>query len=169
MGVTRKNVQPGLKMEGESLAHAILEMKSLQSQPKDAGPLYATFSANLMHTSPMAHDLCPYFRWTGTKGELVIPGNGLNPNGGGGLILYDDTHPDGIPLIATDERQGGFFLGFKGVWKMMMGILKRNDRNAAIQTVSEAFKDVATALAIYESSTSRQWATVDQSITHTSS
>lgn len=99
MAVTRTNVQPGLKQEGESLAHAILEFKSKQTQPNDSGPLYGTFSANNMHTAPMAHNMCPFFRWTGTDGELVIPGDGLNPNGGGGLVLYDNENPQGSTLI----------------------------------------------------------------------
>ena len=162
MAVTRKNVQPGLNLEGESLAHAILEFNSKQTQPNDSGPLYGTFSANNMHTAPMAHNMCPFFRWTGTDGELIIPGNGLNPNGGGGLVLYDNDNPEGLTLIDGTKRTGGFFLGFKGVWEHIIGIIQRNDREAAVATVVEAAKDVATALAIYNSSQSRQWTEVKQ-------
>ena len=175
VGVCRRNVQPGLRMEGETMAHALLKMRadpsggegdgygdgsgggeSYRVQPPDSGPLVATFSANLMHTSPMAHDMCPYFRFTGTKGELVVHGDGLNPKGGGGLRLYDQENPDGIDLIPRD-RQGGFFLGFRGVWSVIAPMLRSNDRDGPRRTVLEAAKDVAVAMALYQSSAKGSW------------
>ena len=163
VGVTRKNVQPGLNMEGETVAHALLKMKpslenSLQ-QPIDAGPLVATYSCMMLHTAPMAHDMCPFFRITGTEGELVVSGTGLDPNGGGGLRLYNAENLDGTNMFAAD-RQGGFYLGFRGLWKEISRILREDDRVAAANSVDNAAKDVAVALALYESSRSGQWESV---------
>eukprot|EP00978_Attheya_sp_CCMP212_P030811 scaffold114580_cov45-Attheya_sp.AAC.3 len=187
VGVTRRHIQPGLQLEGESLAHALLKIKSpppssssslnetdtedeplfdYRRQPEGSGALVVTFSANMMHTAPMAHDSCPYFRLTGTKGELVVAGTGLNPNGGGGLKLYnqDETNEndgaagvDGIDLLSVEDRQGGFFVGFQGIWRVAGDILRRNDQDAAVKTVRDAAADVAVALALYKSSESHQW------------
>jgi predicted dehydrogenase len=186
VGVTRRHIQPGLQLEGESLAHALLKIKappsssSLSSssslnetetddeplfdyrrQPEGSGALVVTFSANMMHTAPMAHDSCPYFRLTGTKGELVVAGTGLNPNGGGGLKLYHENDNDGavegIDLLSVEDRQGGFFVGFQGIWRVAGNILRRNDHAAAVKTVRDAAADVAVALALYKSSESHQW------------
>ena len=178
VGVTRRNVQPEMEMEGETLAHAIFQMKapSLSSgaaaaaaaidgngdkfkysiQPPDSGPLFATFSCNALHSAPMANDSCPYFRITGTLGELVISGTGLNPNGGGGLKLYNEENINGKDMFPAD-RQGGFYLGFRGLWKEIGRILNEDDWAAAEKTVEDAGKDVAVALAIYESARSGQW------------
>jgi len=162
IGVTRRNLEPGLCLEGETLAHALLKMKqtddvdSYLKQPDGSGPLICTFSATMMHTSVMAHDSCPYFRLTGTQGELVIYGTGLNPNGGGGIRLYNDEFPNGRDLFPAD-RQGGFFLGFQGMWKSIVDILQRGDRAAAVRTVSDAAADVEVVLALYASSDSGQW------------
>lgn len=165
VGVSRRNLERGLRLEGESLAHALLKMKPSSSdgggepyleQPDGSGPLICTFSANMMHTSVMAHHSCPYFRLTGTSGELVVAGTGLNPNGGGGLRIYNEEHPDGRDLFPID-RQGGFFLGFRGLWGSILDILQRDDRDAALRTVRDAAADVAVALALYKSSDSGQW------------
>ena len=170
VGVCR-NAEAGLGMEGETLAHALLKMSpgaggeasssSHQTQPKDSGRLVATFSANMMHTAPMAHDECPYFRLTGTKGEMIIYGTGLNPNGGGGLKLYNEENTKGIDLFPRD-RQGGFFLGFRGVWEVVAGILTDGDRTRARDTVRNAAADVAVALTLYKSSKSGQWEDCEQ-------
>ena len=174
VGVTRKNLQPGLQMEGETLAHALLKLKPPPPQSEDdatedeekfrfvrqpentGGPLVATFSCNMLHTAPMAHDMCPFFRITGTKGELVVAGTGLDPVGGGGLRLYNEDHIFGKDMFPKD-RQGAFYLGFRGLWNEISRILRENDRAAAAKTVDEAAKDVAVALALYESSRTGQW------------
>lgn len=162
VGVSRRNLEQGLCLEGETLAHALLKMKqgdnddSYLQQPEGSGPLIGTFSANMMHTSVMAHDSCPYFRLTGTLGELVIAGTGLNPNGGGGLRIYNEESPNGKDLFSLN-RQGGFFLGFQGLWKAIWDILQRQDREAALRTVRDAAADVAVALALYKSSDTGQW------------
>ena len=172
VGVCR-NAEAGLGMEGETLAHALLKMSpkssddesscssSHQSQPKNSGQLVATFSANMMHTAPMAHDECPYFRLTGTKGEMIIYGTGLNPNGGGGLKLYNEENIGGVDLFPRDRR-GGFFLGFQGVWEVVAGILAEGDRTRARDTVRNAAADVAVALTLYKSSESRKWEQCEQ-------
>ena len=165
VGVCR-NAEAGLGMEGETLAHALLKMSesvssSYQTQPANSGQLVATFSANMMHTAPMAHGECPYFRLTGTKGEMIIYGTGLNPDGGGGLKLYNEEHVGGIDLFPRD-RQGGFFLGFRGVWEVVAGILADEDRGKASDTVRNAAADVGVALALYKSSESGKWEDCEQ-------
>mmetsp|Transcript_33768 Transcript_33768/g.99484 ORF Transcript_33768/g.99484 Transcript_33768/m.99484 type:complete len:410 (-) Transcript_33768:32-1261(-) len=171
VGVCR-NAEAGLGMEGETVAHALLKMSgstsssdesssSYRTQPANSGQLVATFSANMMHTAPMAHDECPYFRLTGTKGELIIYGNGLNPNGGGGLKLYNEENVGGIDLFPRD-RQGGFFLGFRGVWEIVAGILAEEDRSTARETVRSAAADVGVALTLYKSSESGKWEDCEQ-------
>ena len=174
VGVTQ-NCEAGLGLEGETLAHAIFKIKhkyEYEYEYDDANDnnnnnkknkhkdLLATFSANMMHTAPMCHDAAPYFRLTGTKGELVIAGTGLNPNGGGGLRLYDNEHPNGYDLFPKD-RQGGFFLGFQGLWNTVVKILRENDNEAAQKTVRDAAADVALALAIYKSSETGNWETCE--------
>lgn len=153
VGVT-SNAEPALKMEGETLAHALLKMAG-------HGGMVATFSANMMHQAPMAHDVCPYFRLTGTKGELVIYGTGLNMDGGGGLRLYDGDSPEGVDLFPRDRR-GGFFLGFRGIWRAVSEILATDDRPRARETVRSAAADVGVALALYRSSESGQWEKCEQ-------
>mmetsp|Transcript_30593 Transcript_30593/g.57300 ORF Transcript_30593/g.57300 Transcript_30593/m.57300 type:complete len:378 (-) Transcript_30593:50-1183(-) len=146
-----QNAEPGIGLEGETLAHAILKIKR-----EGPNPLLATYSANNVHTAPMAHDTCPYIRLTGTKGELVVAGTGLFPDGGGGLRMYNDEYPMGKDLFPKD-RQGGFFLGFQGLWATVTDILNTQDRCAAEKTVLDAAKDVAVALAIYKSAKSGRW------------
>ena len=172
VGVCR-NAEAGLGMEGETLAHALLKMSprsrdgdsssslSYQTQPKNSGQLVATFSANMMHTAPMAHDECPYFRLTGTKGEMIIYGTGLNPNGGGGLKLYNEENIGGVDLFPRD-RQGGFFLGFQGVWEVVASKLTDGDQTRARDTVRNAAADVAVALTLYKSSKSGTWEQCEQ-------
>lgn len=171
VAVTRTGLQPQLKMEGETLAHAIFriasplpsddastsELDSL-TQPPGSGPLMATFSCNMLATAPMAHDACPYFRITGTRGEVIIHGDGLLKErpGAGGLRLYNDAHPEGKEMF-DPARQGGFFLGFAGLWRRILRVVVQNDQSAAYETVAQAADDVRVALAMYKSSKSRQW------------
>jgi predicted dehydrogenase len=172
--VTRYGLAPELGMEGETLAHAMFQIQappvsapsnhassslaSPFSQPEGSGCLTATFSCNMLATAPMAHDMCPYFRITGTKGELVIGGDGLAKDkpGAGGLRLYDETHPSGTDLLPKD-RVGGFFLGFAGLWSEVYRICIEQDYEKAHETVVRAADDVRTVLAMYRSAESGRW------------
>ena len=116
--------------------------------------LVSTFSANVLATAPMAHADCPYFRVTGTDGEIVIKGTGLHA--GGGARLYNSAHPEGVELLPAD-RQRAFFLGFRGLWDRIAEIITTDDRVGALQTVKMAAADVAVALAIYDSSRTGRW------------
>ena len=159
VGVVRRDLAPQLKMEGESLGHALLEIapKPL-SQPDGAGPLIATYSCNMLATAPMAHDTCPYFRVTGDKGEIVIHGDGLfkDKPGAGGLRLYNEKHPVGQELFPPD-RKGGFFLGFRGLRNRIHDICIKGDAVAAHETVIKAANDVRVVLALYKSSNTGMW------------
>lgn len=159
MGVVRNNLAPELAMEGESLGHALFEMAPEPlTQPEGSGPLIATYSCNMLATAPMAHDACPYFRITGNKGEIIIHGDGLfkaNP-GAGGLRLYNNEHPLGKEMFPMD-RQGGFFLGFSGLWQHVARIISENDTIAAHETVVRAADDVRVVMALYKSSKTGQW------------
>ena len=171
VAVTRANLQPQLQMQGETLAHALFQIEAPRAvtsdnddntnplvQPPNSGPLIATFSCNMLATAPMAHDACPYFRITGTDGEIIIHGNGLlkDQPGAGGLRLYNEQHPNGSEMFASD-RQGGFFLGFAGLWAEIHRIYQDQDRVAAHETVVRAADDVRVALAMYKSALSKQW------------
>jgi UDP-N-acetyl-2-amino-2-deoxyglucuronate dehydrogenase len=165
VGIVRPNLAPALQMEGEVLGHALLEMEQGSDekvdflyQPANAGPLVATYSCNMLATAPMAHDVCPYFRFTGTGGELVVSGTGLQKDipGAGGLRLYNEEHPSGVELLPTDQR-GGFFLGFIGLWKEIIRIFLEKDRASAHESVVRAADDVKVVLALYKSAKSGQW------------
>ena len=159
VGVVRTHLAPELQMEGESLGHALFEIEPEPlTQPEGSGPLVATYSCNMLVTAPMAHDTCPYFRITGTKGEIVIHGDGLfkEKPGAGGLRLYDEDNPTGKELFAAD-RKGGFFLGFTRLWQHISKIVAEKDGDAAHQTVVRASDDVRVVLALYKSSKTRSW------------
>ncbi|GKY90603.1 hypothetical protein MPSEU_000033900 [Mayamaea pseudoterrestris] len=166
VAVTRSGLQPQLKMEGETLAHAMFKIDAPcinandnpLKQPNGSGPLVATYSCNMLATAPMAHDVCPFFRITGTQGEFIIHGDGLLKEipGAGGLRLYNAKHPNGTELFSND-RQGGFFLGFAGLWCEIHRIFAKQDRKAAHETVVRAADDVRVALAMYKSAQTRQW------------
>lgn len=168
IGIVRRNLQPELQMEGESLGHALFEIdttttavhgvKRSQTQPQGSGPLVATYSCNMLATAPMAHDTCPYFRITGTKGEIVIHGDGLfkEKPGAGGLRLYTREYPNGKECFSED-RVGGFFLGFAGLWRHIHDIVSKSNANAAHETVVRASDDVRVVLALYKSSETGQW------------
>ena len=172
IGIVRKDLAPELQMEGEVLGHALFKMSPPTPcspartlihpliPPPGTGPLIATYSCNMLATAPMAHDACPYFRITGTKGELIIHGTGLAKHvpGAGGLRLYDEDHPTGIELFDS-ERKGGFFLGFAGLWEKIHQICNQRDYQSAHETVVRASDDVKVALALYKSSESGRWET----------
>jgi UDP-N-acetyl-2-amino-2-deoxyglucuronate dehydrogenase len=160
VAIVRRNLEPRLQMEGESVAHALFQVESDASyvEPEGAGPLVATYSCNMLATAPMAHDTCPYFRITGTKGELVIHGNGLfrQEAGAGGLRLYNEEHPKGKELFPAD-RKGGFFLGFAGLWSEIYSICTTRHYEGAHQSVVRAAEDVRVVLAMYRSAEKGSW------------
>ena len=159
IGVIRYHLAPELKMEGESVGHALFKIAPEPlTQPSGSGPLIATYSCNMLSTAPMAHDACPYFRITGTKGELVIHGDGLfkEKPGAGGLRIYDEENPRGKELFPAD-REGGFFLGFAGLWQKIYEICSENDETAAHESVVRAADDVRVVLALYKSSQTGAW------------
>jgi UDP-N-acetyl-2-amino-2-deoxyglucuronate dehydrogenase len=160
VAVVRRNLEPRLQMEGESVGHALFQMEPDASyvEPDGAGPLVATYSCNMLASAPMAHSTCPYFRITGTKGELVIHGNGLfrQEPGAGGLRLYNDEHPKGKELFPAD-RKGGFFLGFAGLWAEIYRIATTRDYEGAHQSVVRAAEDVRVVLAMYRSAENSAW------------
>lgn len=162
VGIIRPHLVPQLEMEGEALGHALLEIDTLNrpylQQPDGSGPLTATYSCNMLATAPMAHDSCPYIRITGNGGELIIHGTGLAKAkpGAGGLRLYNPTHPAGAEQFPND-RIGGFFLGFTGLWAEIFRIMDHQDSNAAHGSVVQAAADVRVVLALYRSARTRQW------------
>lgn len=165
VAVTRYGLAPELGMEGESLGHAIFKIQPPPqtkdgplTQPAGSGCLTATYSCNMLSTAPMAHDMCPYFRVTGTNGELVIGGDGLAKEkpGAGGLRLYDESNPSGTDMLPKD-REGGFFLGFAGLWSEVYRICSERDDGKAHETVVRASDDVRTVLAMYKSAKSGNW------------
>jgi predicted dehydrogenase len=169
VGVTRHNLAPELAMEGECLGHALFKMAPATStdendlakepwrQPPGSGPLVATYSCNMLATAPMAHDMCPYFRVTGNKGELIIHGDGLlRTPGAGGLRWYNEENPTGTEMFPLD-RKGGFFLGFAGLWQEIHRICQQGDYDGAHQSVVRASDDVRVVLALYKSAKTGRW------------
>lgn len=153
-----------LDMEGETVGHALfaIERPRMPAPPDDdeppLPPLIGTYSCCLLATAPMAHDTCPYFRITGTGGEIVIYGSGLQPDtpGAGGLRLYNAAWPTGREMF-DPHRRGGFFLGFAALWREIHRIVGDSDGAAAHETVVRAADDVRVVLALYKSSASQQW------------
>lgn len=179
IGVTQSSMvlQPELRMEGESLAHAIFDIHivpmdtpsdvtAVQQDPQQANShkpkshsILATYSANMVSRGVMAYDTCPYFRITGSSGEIVIFGSGLQHNtpGAGGLKLYNSTTSDTGKNMLDPNRIGGFFLGFQGLWTEILRIIEEHDYKAAHTSVVKASNDVKVALALYRSNVSGTW------------
>jgi predicted dehydrogenase len=154
------SVQQALAMEGESLAHALFELEPPPASDTAAvTPLIATYSCCLLaNPAPMAHDACPYLRITGTAGELVLAGTGLQKDvpGAGGLRLANADHPQGRNVFSDDEPSH-FFLAFRGLWQEIYRIRREKDHAAAQETVRKAADDVRVVLALYQSSKTRCW------------
>jgi predicted dehydrogenase len=155
------SVQQALAMEGESLAHALFELEPPASSAftPAVSPLIATYSCCMLaNPAPMAHDACPYLRITGTEGELVLAGTGLQKEvpSAGGLRLYNAAHPQGRNIFADDEASH-FFMAFRGLWQEIHRIRREMDHAAAHETVRRAADDVRVVLALYKSSQTRCW------------
>mmetsp|Transcript_6335 Transcript_6335/g.9756 ORF Transcript_6335/g.9756 Transcript_6335/m.9756 type:complete len:399 (+) Transcript_6335:84-1280(+) len=162
-GVIRPNLAPQLEMEGEALGHALLEIDTTSDssspyrQPDRSGPLIATYSCHMLATAPMAHDACPYFRFTGTEGELIILGTGLQNTtpGAGDLKWYHDSCPQGQSML--EQTVGGFFLGFQGLWQEIYRTIESGNGEAAHESVVRAADDVKVVLGLYQSHETRTW------------
>jgi predicted dehydrogenase len=158
MGVTCPvpAVQQALALQGECLAHALFE---LEPRSENALPLVATYSCCMLaNPAPMAHDVCPYLRITGTQGELVVAGTGLQKGvpGAGGLRLYNAEHPQGHNVF-SEQEPSHFFGAFTSLWQEIHRIRREGDRVAAHETVRRAADDVRVVLALYKSAQSRRW------------
>ncbi|GKY90632.1 hypothetical protein MPSEU_000036700 [Mayamaea pseudoterrestris] len=153
-GVTRTGLTPDLEMEGETLSHALLkfapaETEGYLTQPSGSGCLVGTFSCNMLATAPMAHDSCPYFRITGTDGEIVIHGDG-------GLRVYNEENPHGKVIIGQPHKDW-FYRGFVHLWSNINRLCLEGRHDIAHENVLYEADDVRVALAIYESAKSGKW------------
>ena len=153
-GVTREGLQPELEMQGETLAHALFKFAPAETegnltQPTGSGRIVGTFSCNMLATAPMAHDSCPYFRITGTKGEIIIHGDG-------GLRLYNEENPKGRQIIAQPHKDW-FLQGFIHLWDNIYRLCLEGRHDVAHQNVLYEADDVRVALALYESAKSGKW------------
>ena len=191
------SIQTALGMEGETLGHALFELTCGDDdddddddhRPSDTAPLpppiIATYSACMLPSpAVMAYDACPYVRITGTTGEIIISGTGLQkhvPNAGG-VRLYNPQYPNGKEMLLTTNQNNDnneemdtdenpnpssssssssprtdFFMAFYGLWNDIHRIRIEGDGMAAYETVDRAIDDVATVLALYKSAQTRQW------------
>ena len=91
----------------------------------------------------------------------MIHGDGLfrEEPGAGGLRLYNEENPKGVELFPED-RKGGFFLGFAGLWQEIYRIGSSRDYAAAHESVVRASDDVRVVLAMYKSAANAGWETV---------
>ena len=190
------SIQTALGMEGETLGHALFELTCGDDdddddddhRPSDTAPLpppiIATYSACMLPSpAVMAYDACPYVRITGTTGEIIISGTGLQkhvPNAGG-VRLYNPQYPNGKEMLLTTNHNNDnneemdtdenskpssslprtdFFMAFYGLWNDIHRIRIEGDGMAAYETVDRAIDDVATVLALYKSAQTRQWESV---------
>jgi predicted dehydrogenase len=187
------SIQAALGMEGETLGHALLELtcksdkvandgeitteaaatttttaaaaaKEVSSTTQLPPPIIATYSACMLpNPAVMAYDRCPYLRITGTTGELIIAGTGLQKHvsNAGGLRLYNPQYPHGKEMLldetSTSPQRTDFFMAFHGLWDEIRRIRTEQDEMAAYETVIRAMDDVRTVLAIYRSAQTQQW------------
>jgi predicted dehydrogenase len=184
------DVQQALAMEGETLGHALLEVEHVyddhtatnddtndgttaQQPPHPTKPpsttLIATYSCCLLaNPAPMAHDACPYLRITGTAGELIVTGTGLQKTvpRAGTLRLYNAQYPHGHDVLVEDHdnqhnnnsmHDTHFFHAFGGLWSEFYRIIRQQDTVAAHETVVRAADDVRVVLALYASATTGRW------------
>jgi predicted dehydrogenase len=187
------SIQQKLGMEGETLGHAMFELQQQRKQQPDdfttnenedtltVTPLIATYSACMLpNPIPMAYDQCPYIRITGTDGEIIIAGTGLQKNvyNAGGVRLYNVQYPNGKEMLVfkdddkdmnqniqdrADEQQQqrtDFFMAFDGLWDEIYRIRSDNDTDAAHESVIRAIDDVQVVFAIYKSAQTKQWESI---------
>ena len=126
-------------MQGESLAHALLRFRS---------GVVASFQA-ITHDAPLWAG--PWWRLTGTAGEIVIHG-GFD----GGMTLVDRQHPRGRPIAG----EHGYAVSFAPELADFEAVVLDGKQPAAPPEAS--LGELRTALAIYRSAESGRWEKVWQ-------
>lgn len=135
IGITGRPIE---KMDGESLAQALLRFES---------GVVASF---LALTSPANLSDMPWFRVMGTKGELLIR-SGFEA---GGVDLYDDNNPEGKALSGDH----GYFHSFKPELEDFAALVL--DGKLPVAPPEKALGEMRTALALYRSAQSGVWESV---------
>lgn len=133
--------RPLAVMEGESLAHALLRFKS---------GIVAEYSAMVLpHTAHPAHNVAPWFRLTGTHGEILIGGEFE-----GGVTLFDAESPQGRVVLAPGH---GSPCGFLDAFVPQMDeFCQAVAGSAELSAAPEyALGELRVALAIYQSARER--------------
>ena len=125
---------PSKRMEGESLARALLRFRSGKVAGFDA----------LEMDSPLGPD--DWFHVVGTKGEMVI-GGGFD----GALTLYDEAHREGMKI----ENTTGYFNSFGPELEDFASAVL--DGTPPVAGPEQSLGELRTALAIYRSAKTRQW------------
>ncbi|MBM3276839.1 MAG: Gfo/Idh/MocA family oxidoreductase [Candidatus Handelsmanbacteria bacterium] len=125
---------PLAQMEGESLVRAIFRFQS---------GAVAGFDA-MMVATPMGPE--PWWRITGTKGELVLDGAF-----GGGIRLYDREHRQGRTLMEPQGYAKSFGPELEDFARAVL------DGKPLAAGPESALGELRAALAIYRSASSRQW------------
>jgi len=126
-------------LEGESMAHAILEFASGK---------HASFQATVLGSGSAMSTKEPCFRVIGTKGEVVIVGG----FGAGGYIVTAGGKEE--PLLPPDAP-GGFLTSFG---PQMTDFAENVLAGTPFHRCPEyAMGDLLVAKAIYKSAASRQW------------
>ena len=126
-------------MQGESLAHALLRFRS---------GVVASFQA-ITHDAPLWAG--PWWRLTGTAGEIVIHG-GFD----GGMTLVDRQHPRGRPIAG----EHGYAASLAPELADFEAVVLDGKKPAAPPEAS--LGELRTALAIYRSAESGRWEKVWQ-------
>ena len=134
VAVTR---QPLAQMEGESLAHALLQF---------AGGSVGRFDAMTVD-SVIGPD--EWFRVTGSEGQLTIGGN---PKGR--LRRYDANHPEGTIACEAEGYAGSFMHEMADFAAAIL------DGSPLAAGPEQALGELLFALAVYRSAQSGQWETV---------
>ena len=125
---------PLKEMEGESLVRALFRFQS---------GAVAGFDA-MMVATPMAPE--PWWRITGTKGELVIDGSF-----GGGMRLHDAQNRQGRTLMEPQGYAKSFGPELEDFSRAVL------DGKTLEAGPEQALGELRIALAIYRSAASRQW------------
>ena len=126
-------------MQGESLAHALLRFRS---------GVVASFQA-ITHDAPLWAG--PWWRLTGTAGEIVIHG-GFD----GGMTLVDRQHPRGRPIAGEHGYAASFAPELADFEAVVL------DGKKPVAPPEASLGELRTALAIYRSAESGRWEKVWQ-------
>eukprot|EP00746_Dinoflagellata_sp_MGD_P088771 gnl/MRDRNA2_/MRDRNA2_35092_c0_seq1.p1 gnl/MRDRNA2_/MRDRNA2_35092_c0~~gnl/MRDRNA2_/MRDRNA2_35092_c0_seq1.p1 ORF type:complete len:634 (-),score=129.02 gnl/MRDRNA2_/MRDRNA2_35092_c0_seq1:79-1980(-) len=135
-------------LDGETVCNALLQFES---------GVVASYQCTLIAEGPVCHDTAPFFRVTGTKGEVVIRGTGMQ-KGHGDALLCANGNTEGVSLLSTGIEPG-FQAAFSEMWRSL-GLRILHGGNAC--SALEAAKDVAVTLALYRSCKSGSWEPVEK-------